>query len=265
MKKIYTTAAAALLLFLAACGNNDPVIKVGASAIPHAEILEFVQPVLKKQGYKLEIVTFQDYVLPNKALASKDLDANYFQHVVYLEAQIKEHAYDFINAGNIHIEPMGMYSKSVTDLKDLKQGATIIFSNSVGDRGRVLALLQSSGLISLQTGIATVDLDFRHVRSNPKALVLKNNVDPALLASVYNNQEGDIVIINTNYALEAGLSPAADALAIETSSSPYSNVVAVRAEDKDSEKIKLLVAALQSPEAVEFIKTKYKGAVVPVK
>ena len=161
MKKwISALFAVVLVLALAACGGNNNAadgkkegkltkLVVGASNVPHAEILEKAKPILKEKGIDLKIVTFQDYVLPNKALADKEIDANYFQHIPYFEAKKKEHGYDFVNAGGIQIEPIGVYSKKYKSLEELPDGATIIMSNSVADHGRILSMLQEKGLIKL--------------------------------------------------------------------------------------------------------------------
>ena len=145
----------ALALSLAACGSDkdsgdgkETTLTIGASNVPHAKILEKAEPILEKEGIKLDIETYQDYVLPNKDLESKDLDANFFQHKPYLEQQIKDNGYDFVSAGGVHIEPIGIYSKKHKTLEDLPKGATILISNSVADQGRILTLLETKGLIA---------------------------------------------------------------------------------------------------------------------
>lgn len=222
MKKWLGALLAAVLVFaLAACGGNKDEnaaggdkggelvkLKVGASNVPHAEILEQAKPLLKEKGIDLEIITFQDYILPNKALADKDIDANYFQHIPYLEAQMEEHGYNFVNVGGIHIEPIGLYSQKYKSVEELPNGATIIMSNSVADHGRILSMLQEKGLIKLKEGVDKTRATVNDIVENPKKLKFKADVDAGLLPQVYQNGEGDAVLINANYALDAGLDPA---------------------------------------------------------
>ncbi|QED49232.1 MetQ/NlpA family ABC transporter substrate-binding protein [Cytobacillus dafuensis] len=244
-------------------GKEDTTLKVGASNVPHAEILEEAKPLLKEKGIDLEIIPFQDYVLPNKALESKELDANFFQHIPYLELQIKENGYDFVNAGSIHIEPMGVYSKKYKSLSELPDGAHIIISNSVADHGRVLAILEAEGLIKLKEGVDKSAATLEDIAENPKNIKFDTEYEPSLLPQIYNNNEGDAVVINSNYAIDAGLNPLKDSIAIEGSESPYVNIVAVRKGDENSEKIKALIEVLHSEDIKNFILDKYKGAVVP--
>ncbi|BDG37339.1 MetQ/NlpA family ABC transporter substrate-binding protein [Saccharococcus caldoxylosilyticus] len=276
MKKwISALFAVVLVLALAACGGNNNAdggkkegkltkLVVGASNVPHAEILEKAKPILKEKGIDLKIVTFQDYVLPNKALADKEIDANYFQHIPYLEAQKKEHGYDFVNAGGIHIEPIGVYSKKYKSLEELPDGATIIMSNSVADHGRILSMLQEKGLIKLKDGVDKTKATVKDIVENPKHLKFKTDVDAGMLPQIYKNGEGDAVVINANYALDAGLDPAKDPIAVESpKNNPYVNIIAVRKGDENRKEIKTLVEVLQSKEIQDFIKKEYKGAVIP--
>ncbi|MEH6936601.1 MetQ/NlpA family ABC transporter substrate-binding protein [Bacillus sp. JJ664] len=264
--------AGVLALSLAACGNGEykadgkgnKELVVGASNVPHAVILEEAKPLLKKEGIDLKIVKFQDYVLPNKALESKELDANYFQHIPYLESQMKENGYKFENAGGIHIEPIGVYSQKYKSLDDLPKGATIIMSSSVADHGRMLSLLQQEGLIKIAEGVDPTTATIKDIAENPKDLKFKADVEAGLLPKVYQNKEGDAVLINTNYAIDAGLNPMKDAIALEGKESPYVNIIAVREGDKDKKEIKALVKVLHSKEIQDFIIEKYEGAVVPV-
>ncbi|GLH64396.1 MetQ/NlpA family ABC transporter substrate-binding protein [Parageobacillus sp. G301] len=276
MKKwISALFAVVLVLALAACGGNNNAdggkkegkltkLVVGASNVPHAEILEKAQPILEEKGIDLKIVKFQDYILPNKALADKEIDANYFQHIPYLEAQKKEHGYDFVNAGGIHIEPIGVYSKKYKSLEELPDGATIIMSNSVADHGRILSMLQEKGLIKLKDGIDKTKATVKDIVENPKHLKFEADVEAGLLPQIYKNGEGDAVLINANYALDAGLDPAKDPIAVESpKDNPYVNIIAVRKGDENRKEIKTLVEVLQSKEIQDFIKEKYKGAVIP--
>ncbi|MEK3798430.1 MetQ/NlpA family ABC transporter substrate-binding protein [Peribacillus sp. FSL H8-0477] len=272
MKKIVSFALILVLTFaLAACGNDDSKggkdsveLVVGASNVPHAEILEKAQPLLEEKGIELKIETFQDYVLPNKALEQKDLDANYFQHIPYLEAQIAENGYDFVNAGGIHIEPIGIYSQKYKSLDELPNGAEIIMSSSVADHGRALSLLEAQGLLTLKEGIDKTTATVKDITDNPKKITFKTDIEAALLPQVYNNKEGDAVMINSNYAIDADLNPLKDSIAIEDENSPYVNVIAVRKGDEDSKAIKALVEVLHSKEIQDFILKEYEGAVVPV-
>ena len=275
MKKIVSFALILVLSFaLAACGTGgsdkggdgkDSVeLVVGASNVPHAEILEKAQPLLKEKGIDLKIETFQDYVLPNKALEQTDLDANYFQHIPYLEAQIAENGYDFVNAGGIHIEPIGIYSQKYKSLDELPNGAEIIMSSSVADHGRALSLLEAQGLLTLKEGIDKTTATVKDITDNPKKITFKTDIEAALLPQVYNNKEGDAVMINSNYAIDADLNPLKDSIAIEDENSPYVNVIAVRKGDENSKAIKALVEVLHSKEIQDFILEEYEGAVVPV-
>ncbi|WP_026694582.1 MetQ/NlpA family ABC transporter substrate-binding protein [Peribacillus kribbensis] len=274
MKK-YVSLALALVIsvVLAACGTgngnsgskgNEKTLTVGASNVPHAEILEQAKPILKDKGIDLKIVKYQDYIMPNKALAEGDLDANYFQHIPYLKAQMKENGYKFANAGGIHIEPIGVYSKKYKSLKDLPKGAEIIMSSSVADHGRILSMLEAQGLIKLKSGIDKTTATVKDIVENKKNLKFKTDIEASLLPKVYQNNEGDAVLINSNYAIDAGLNPVKDAIALENSNSPYVNVIAVRKGDEDKKEIKTLVEVLHSKEIQDYIKKEYKGAVVPV-
>ncbi|MCM3123957.1 MULTISPECIES: MetQ/NlpA family ABC transporter substrate-binding protein [Bacillaceae] len=260
---------------LAACGSSEEKteggkeeskkIVVGASNVPHAEILEEAKPLLEEKGFEMEIKTFNDYVVPNQALDSGELDANYFQHIPYLESQMAENGYKFENAGGIHIEPIGVYSKDYTTLEDLPKGAHIIMSSSVADHGRILTMLEKEGLITLKDGVEKVKATIDDIAENPKDLKFDTEYEAALLPQIFNNGEGDAVLINSNYAIDAGLNPLKDSIAIEESDSPYVNVIAVREGDADKPAIKALVEVLHSKEIQDFILEKYDGAVVPVK
>ncbi|PLR79321.1 methionine ABC transporter substrate-binding protein [Bacillus sp. V3-13] len=271
----------AIALVLAACGTGEKesseggnaggskeeeskTLVVGASNVPHAEILEEAKPLLKEKGIELEIETFQDYIVPNQALESKELDANYFQHIPYLEAQMKEHGYKFENAGGIHIEPIGVYSKKYKSLEELPEGAHIIMSSSVADHGRILAMLEKEGLIKLKADVDKTTATVDDIAENEKNLKFDTEYEASLLPQIFNNGEGDAVLINSNYAIDAGLNPLEDSIAIEEEDSPYVNVIAVREGDEEKEEIKTLVEVLRSEEIQNFILEKYEGAVVPV-
>ena len=266
------TLAAALLI--TGCGGGDApaktdggdkgtakevTLKIGATPVPHSEILAEIKPDLKEQGINLEIVEFNDYVQPNIALNDKELDANFFQHEPYLNDFVKEHKdVKLKNAGGVHIEPMGIYSKKIKDLKELADGATVSIPNDPTNGGRSLLLLQKANLIKLKDGVnetATV----QDIAENPKNLVIQE-VEAAQLPRTL--EDVDISIINTNFAMNADLNPMRDALFIEDKTSPYVNIIAVR-EDENRDEIKTLVKALQSDKVKKFIEDKYKGAIVP--
>ena len=263
----------ALVFGLAACGDSkdsdkkadsakeDKTIVVGASPTPHAEILEEAKPLLKEKGYDLEIKVFQDYVLPNKALAEKELDANYFQHIPYLEKEILDKGYDFANAGSIHLEKMAFYSKSVKDVKDVKDGATVLVSNSQSDWGRVITILQDTGLVKVKDGVELSKATFDDIEENPKNLKFKYDVDPAILTTAYQNDEAELIAINANFAENIGLNPEKDGVFVEKDNSPYANVIATRTSDKDSPKIKALIEVLHSKEIKDFIQDKWNGTI----
>lgn len=246
--------------------GTDEVVKlvIGASNVPHAEILEEAAPVLLEEGIEIEVVRFQDYVLPNKNLADKELDANYFQHIPYLTAQNEEHGYGFVNAGGIHIEPIGVYSQKWGSLEELPEGAEIIMSSAIPDHGRILSMLQDKGLITLTEGVG-IKATLEDIVENPKNFKFNDRVEASLLPQAYLNGEGDAVLINSNYALGAGLSPGKDAIALESSdvTNPYVNVIAVREGDENRPEIQKLVEVLQSEQIRNFILENWGGDVVP--
>jgi D-methionine transport system substrate-binding protein len=275
MKKAWL--ALILVMFtiaLAACGGAEQketegaegetkTLKVGASPVPHVEILEEAKPLLEEKGIELDIVEFTDYVLPNKSLEEEELDANYFQHEPYLNAQIADNGYKFVNAGGIHIEPIGVYSKRHKSLEDLPNGAKIIMSNSVADHGRMLSMLEEKGLIKLKEGVEKTTATIEDIAENPKNLEFEADIEAPMLTKAYENDEADAFLINGNYALEAGLNPSEDAIALESpENNPYVNLIVVREGDENREEIKALVEVLQSDEIKEFIETKYKGSVL---
>lgn len=265
-----------LVLVLAACGGGDDEagdtnakkLVIGASPTPHAEILEHVKPILKEKGIDLEIKEYNDYVLPNEGLDSKELDANYFQHIPYLETEIAQKGYKFVNAGGVHIEPMGIYSKKYKSIDDIPDGAKVVYSSSTSDHGRVLALLEKEGLIKLKDGVDKVNATLADIVENPKNLKLEDpskSPAPEMLIPSYNNDEGDIFVINSNFAIDGGLNPLKDSIAIESGEdNPYVNIIAVRSEDKDKEEIKTLLDVLHSKEVQDWITEHYDGSIIPV-
>ena len=246
----------------AASGELEKLV-VGASPAPHAELLEAAREVLASKGYDLEIVEYTDYVIPNNALDSGDLDANYFQHKPYLDSFNEQNGTDLVSAGAIHYEPFGIYAGKTASLDALPDGATVLVPNDITNEARALLLLEAQGLLTLKedAGLEATPTD---IVDNPKNLEFVE-LEAALLPRSLPDE--DIAVINGNYAIEAGLKMS-DALAVEDSDSlaatTYGNVVAVRAEDAESDKTKALIEALTSPEVKEFIETTYEGAVVPL-
>ncbi|WP_077327877.1 MetQ/NlpA family ABC transporter substrate-binding protein [Virgibacillus siamensis] len=269
MKKVLAFVSVLFILVLAACGGDessakDNVIKVGASSTPHAKILEKAKPILKDKGITLKIEEYQDYVLPNEDLSSGEIDANYFQHIPYLKKQKAEIGYDFTHLGGIHIEPMGIYSKSFDSIKEVPEGTEVLMSRSVADHGRVLSLLEKAGLIKIADDVDHVEATVDDIVKNPKNLKFSYDYEAAFLPELYETEENTLVAINTNYAIGADLNPMEDALILEGEESPYVNVVAVKKENKDNEALKTLVDVLHSEEIQNYILKEFDGAVVPV-
>lgn len=252
------TALVASLFLFAGAASADTLV-VGATQVPHAEILEVVKPVLAKEGIDLDIKVFSDYVQPNLQLADKELDANFFQHQPYLETFKKDRGAKLVSVGLVHVEPFGGYSRKVTSLDALPDGATVAIPNDPSNSGRALLLLQKQGLITLKdpTNITATPMD---IVKNPKNLKFRE-LEAAILPRALDDVS--LALINTNYAMEAGLVPTKDALFIEGAESPYANIVVAREDNKDDPAIKKLVNALQTPEVKQFIEKQYKGAVVP--
>lgn len=276
MKKLLLALLVLFVLTLAACGSssddekddkaaNDPVkIKVGASSTPHAEILEEAEPLLKEEGIELEIEQYQDFVFPNDDLENGELDANYFQHIPYLEETVESKDYDLVNIGGIHIEPMGIYSQDIKSLDDLKDGTEVIMSKSVSDHGRILTLFEKEGFITLEEDVDKENATLEDIDENKQDLQFKAEVEPGFLPEIYRTEKDVLVAINTNYAIDADLNPMEDALIIEADESPYVNIIAARTEDEDRAELKTLVEVLHTKEIQDFIIEKYEGAVVPV-
>lgn len=249
------------------CGKKENTITVGASSTPHAEILEQVKDVLKEKGYNLEIVIYDDYVLPNKGLTDGTLDANYFQHVPYLNSYNESNGTDIVSAFKVHYEPFGLYGNGVTDVKKIASGATILIPADDSNETRALLLLAQEGLITIKegktvlTGITTFDIE---EDNGYNIVAVQADTVPAQLK---NSDDGTVAVINGNYALEAGLK-VADALAVEDASGDaaqtYANIIACRKGEENSEKIKALIEALNSDKVKDYINNTYNGAVLPV-
>ncbi len=260
VKALYVLACAAFLTLICGCSKkSENGLKVAATPVPHAEMLEFVKPDLKAQGIDLIIIVTDDYNMPNRALANKDVDANFFQHIPFMQLQIKEFHYPIQSIGKIEIEPMGIYSKKITSLSALKEGSTIAIPNDPSNEARALLLLQQQGIIKLNTS-DKLQATVLNISQNPKRIKFIE-VDAAMLPR--SLRDVDAAVINTNYALEAGLSPQKDALALENKDSPYANIIAVRNGDEDRPDIRALKAAMTSDKMRAFILQKYKGAVLP--
>ena len=234
-------------------------ISVAATAVPHAEILEFVKPALAKQGVELKIKVFTDYVQPNVQVAEGRLDANFFQHQPYLNEFNSSRGTELVSIAGVHVEPFGAYSSKIKSLADLPQGANVVIPNDATNGGRALLLLQKAGVITLKDD-AGITATVKDIVNNPKAIKVRE-LEAATLPRVL--AQVDLALINTNYALEAGLNPNKDALVIEGSDSPYVNILVVDSKNKDAADLQKLAKALNSAEVKAFINDKYKGAVVP--
>lgn len=257
-----TTAETTAEETTASSGELQKIV-VGASPAPHAEILKAANDVLKEKGYELEIKEYVDYIQPNLALESGDLDANYFQHKPYMDTFNEENGTHLVSAGAIHYEPFGIYAGKSDSLDELADGAEVLVPNDVTNEARALLLLQDQGLLTLKED-AGLTATINDITENPKNLDIVELEAAQLPRSL---QDADIAVINGNYAIEAGLK-VTDALAVEASDSlaaqTYGNVVAVREGDEESDKTKALMEVLTSDDIKEFIETKYDGAVVPL-
>jgi D-methionine transport system substrate-binding protein len=272
-KKIALILVLALTVFaLAACGGTDTkdegatdmkVLKIGASTVPHAEILEFVKPMLAEEGIDLQITEYTDYVIPNTAVESHELDANYFQHVPYMDSFNEENGTHLVSAIAVHYEPMGLFAGKTAALADLADGATIAVPNDPTNEARALLLLQQEGLIKVKDGVG-LNATPNDIVDNPKNIKFFEAEAAAVARSL---QDVDFAIVNGNYALEAGLK-VTDALAVENKDSEaaqtFANIVSVYDGDQEKPEIQALAKALTSEETRKFIEDTYQGAVVPV-
>lgn len=268
MKKLIAAALTGALVFgtvgtSVVFADDDKTITVAASETPHAEILEEAKPLLEAEGYDLEVTVFDDYVQPNEVVESGDFDANYFQHIPYLESFNEEKGTHLVNAGGIHYEPFGIYPGTKSSLDDIEDGDTIAVPNDTTNEARALLLLQDNGIITLKDGVG-LEATVNDIAENP------HNVEIVELAAeqvARVAEETSYIVLNGNYALQAGYSVAKDALAYEKSDSEaaktYVNVIAVKEGNENSDKIKALVDVLKSDEIKDFINEKYDGAVIP--
>lgn len=265
MKKIISVLASSLLLagIFTGCSkkNSSNVIKVGATPRPHAEILNLLKEDLKEKGYTLEVVEFTDYVTPNEALENSEIDANYFQHLPYMESFNQERGYHLVSAAGIHIEPMAVYSKKVSALADLASGSTVAIPNDPTNEGRALLLLQSAGLIKLDenSGLTATPINIVENSKNLKFKEIEAASIPRVLPDV------DLAVINGNYAIPAGLVATRDGLFVEGSDSPYVNIICVKEGNEASEKIQALVNAVKSEKVKKYISENFQnGEVIAV-
>lgn len=266
MKRVLTVIAAiALATSLTACGGSKDsnVIKVAATSVPHAEILEAAKPILEKQGYDLQVTEFQDYVQPNEVVEAGEFDANYFQHRPYLDSFNAEKGTHLVAVGDIHYEPLGIYGGTCKTLEEIPDGAEIAVPNDTTNEARALLLLQDNGLIKLKDG-AGIEATVLDIAENPHNIKF-TELESAQISRVL--PEVAYAVLNGNYALEAGLNAQKDAIAIETSDSEaaktYVNVIVVKEGNENNAGVKALVEVLKSDEIKNFINTKYEGSVVP--
>ncbi|ADV26168.1 NLPA lipoprotein [Pseudoxanthomonas suwonensis 11-1] len=264
MRAILLPVLIAASTVLAGCGGGsgstgNDTLSVAATAVPHAEILEVARPILEKEGVRLQVRVFNDYVQPNDQVAQKHIDVNYFQTEPYLDAYNKGRGTSLVTVTGVHIEPFGAYSRRHASLEALPAGADVAIPNDPSNNSRALILLHTAGVITLadpSNALATQ----RDITANPKGLKFRE-LDSAMLPRILD--QVDLALINTNYALDAGLDPTRDALAIEGSDSPYVNFLVARPDNKGDPRVQALASALTSPEVREFIERKYKGAVLP--
>lgn len=283
MKKIFTLLLAlTLLTSLVACnkstGNtnkndaetntetkteaqtdDDNKIIIGVSPVPHAEITEALKDEFAKEGLDVEVKVFDDYVQPNLALDQGDIDANFFQHIPYLENFSKERGLNLVSLGSVHIEPMGLYSDKIKSLDELKDGDEVLIPSDPSNGRRALLLLEKNGLITLKDDTKE-DITEKDIDQNTKNLKF-TPIEAANIPNVY--KDAALAAINTNFALGAGLNPSADALALEDKDSPYANIIAVRKGDETKDKFQKLIKVFQSDACKKFIEDTYKGEIYP--
>ena len=269
MKKLIAAALTGALVLgtvgtsVVFAADDDKTITVAASETPHSEILEAAKPILEEEGYDLEVTVFDDYVQPNEVVESGDFDANYFQHIPYLNSFNEEKGTNLVNAGGIHYEPFGIYPGTKSSLDDIADGDTIAVPNDTTNEARALLLLQDNGIIKLKDG-AGLEATVNDIEENPYNVEI---VELAAEQVARVAEETSYIVLNGNYALQAGYSVSKDALAYETSDSEaaktYVNVIAVKEGNENSDKIKALVDVLKSDEIKDFINEKYDGAVIP--
>lgn len=269
MKKLIAAALTGALVLgtvgtsVVFAADDDKTITVAASETPHSEILEAAKPILEEEGYDLEVTVFDDYVQPNEVVESGDFDANYFQHIPYLESFNKEQGTHLVNAGGIHYEPFGIYPGTKNDLSKVKKGDVIAVPNDTTNEARALLLLQDNGLIKLKDGVG-LEATVNDIAENPKGIEI-TELEAAQVPHAVD--DAAFVVLNGNYALEAGYTVAKDALVYEKSDSEaaktYVNIIAVKEGNEDNEGIKELVKVLKSDDIKKYINDTYDGAVIP--
>lgn len=282
MKKIFTLLLAlTLVATLVACNNStdntktsnetgsetstetqtddDNKIIIGVSPVPHAEITEALKDEIAKEGIEVEVKVFDDYVQPNLALDQGDIDANFFQHIPYLENFSKERGLNLVSLGSVHIEPMGLYSDKIKSLDELKDGDEVLIPNDPSNGRRALLLLEKNGLITLKDDTKE-DITEKDIDQNTKNLKF-TPIEAANLPNVY--KDAALAAINTNFALGAGLNPSKDAIVLEDKDSPYANIIAVRKGDETKDKFQKLIKVFQSDACKKFIEDTYKGEIYP--
>ena len=260
---IITGALALNVLGVTAFAEEDTTITVAASATPHAEILEQAVPLMEEKGYTLEVTIFDDYIMPNEVVESGEFDANYFQHIPYLDSFNEERGTHLVNAGGIHYEPFGIYPGTKASLDEIEEGDTIAVPNDTTNEARALLLLQDNGIVTLKDGVG-LEATVNDITENPYNVEI---VELAAEQVARVAQETAFIVLNGNYALQAGYSVASDAIAYETSDSEaaqtYVNVIAVKEGNEELDSIKALVEVLKSDEIKDYINTTYDGAVIP--
>lgn len=265
IKKIILTLSLTVSSFTVFANET---ITIGASPVPHAEMLKFVKPTLAKQGYDLKITEFSDYITPNLAVTQKQLDANFFQHQPYLTQYNKDHKTNLVALVKVHLEPMGIYANKTSEAKfvqskkasDILKGSKIGVPNDPTNEGRALNILQANGVIKIKAGI--VYPTKKDIVGNPYNVQIVE-LDPAMLPRSLAGKQIDLAVINSNFALLANLKPTRDAVILETKDSPFANIVVVRPDELNQPKMKALAKALTSPEMKKFIEQQYNGAVIP--
>lgn len=261
MKKILVLAAAVLTMaFFAGCGSDDDVLRIGASPVPHAIILEYIADELAEQGVIIEIIEFSDFALPNPALHERQIDVNYFQHRPFLDRHNADSGNNLTYITSIHIEPMGIYSENLTDLSQVPQDGRVAIPNDATNGGRALMILETAGLLGLTDGVG-IRATVHDIIDNPfnlEILELEAPLVPVALGDV------DIAVINTNFALGIGLNPMRDALFMENVDSPFANILATHPDDADSDAVRILAETLRTDRVRNFILERFEGAVVPV-
>ena len=273
MKKKILLVVLALALVLTSCSKKESKkeegqstdgkkVVIGVSPAPHKEIAEKAKEILEKDGIELEIKEFDDYVTPNTSLEEKDIDLNFFQHIPYLENFNKERGTKIVSLGGVHIEPLGVYSKTYKSLDELKDGDEVIIPNDATNGARALKLLEENNVIKLKAD-AGLEATEKDIAENPKNLKF-TPVEAATIPRAY--EDAAIAVINSNYALEANLSPKKDAIATEKAEgNPFANVIAAREADKDNETYKKVLEAFQSDEVKKYIEEKFEGEIIPAK